>query len=457
MIKVILVSQPSIDAEELIAFGAHSCYQGEAPKLGAKMDIKNRLFDVGHHTTFQHGNCTFFIEGIAVGDVTLGLHLANVFYNSSQRSGRFCSAMFKNPDFDAMAEYINSYYRVDPFDFDELMDYLRFSYGLYNCHLTDAEALAKQFLKDERPCASDDYIEQNASKIAQEQMRVFIPVIFPTALTYTVDLSALAALYHIAWSPPLKDLTQKMADLVLKDSPQLQFVFYRSDKASDELPVVREMLSPVCGISAKPHAAVIAFGNPNCFRIPVRSDMWPIDLLPFDPGFMDNNTEELKTDIEISLATMGQDQRHRTVRRGQPAFTGNFYLPPIPKALFLGDKAIALMERWRISIFENPDIPLNLACSLAPYGAMVRYRKSASYNALAHEFSKRLCWSAQEEIYHASMQVAQQIIQKFGSDCPLLEVMKPPCAMSGTCAEGKRYCGRDIREASKNHLEERRV
>ena len=456
MIKVCLI-KPGADCEDVIAFGAHTCYQGETPKLGEKINIKTRLFDVGHHTTLQHSHFNFYIEGIAVGDVTLGLHLANVFYNSSQRSGRFCSAMFKNPDFDAMVNYLNSYYPSDPFDFDDLMDYLRFGYGLYNCHLADAEVLVKKFLKGERPYASDEYIEQNASKIAQEQMRVFIPVIFPTAVTYTINLSALAALYYVAWSSPLKDLTQQMANLVLKDNPQLQDIFHRPEKVNDELPVVRKMLSPVCGISTKPHAAVVAFGKPNKFVIPSRQDLLPIDLLPFDPTFMDNNTEELKTDIEISLATMGQDQRHRTVRRGQPAFTGNFYLPPILKALALGEKSLALMERWRRSIFENPDIPLNLACSLAPYGAMVMYRKSASYNALAHEFSKRLCWSAQEEIYHASMWVAQQIIRKFGSDCPLLEVMKPPCVMNGVCGEGKRFCGRDIREASKNHLEERRV
>lgn len=456
MIKVSLI-KPGADCEDVIAFGAHTCYQGETPRLGEQINIKTRLFDVGHHTTLQHSHFNFYIEGIAVGDVTLGLHLANVFYNSSQRSGRFCSAMFKNPDFDAMANYLNSYYPSDPFDFDDLMDYLRFGYGLYNCHLTDAEVLVKKFLKGERPCASDDYIEQNASKIAQEQMRVFIPVIFPTAVTYTINLSALAALYYIAWSSPLKDLTQQMVNLVLKDNPQLQCIFYRSEKANDELPVVRKMLSSVCGISTKPHAAVVAFGKPDKFVIPSRQDMLPIDLLPFNPTFMDNNTEELKTDIEISLATMGQDQRHRTVRRGQPAFTGNFYLPPILKAMSLGGESLALMNRWRRSIFENPNIPLSLACSLAPYGAMVMYRKSASYNALAHEFSKRLCWSAQEEIYHASMRVVQQIILKFGSDCPLLEVMKPPCVMNGVCGEGKRFCGRDIREASKNHLEERRV
>ncbi|HOX21777.1 MAG TPA: FAD-dependent thymidylate synthase [Candidatus Paceibacterota bacterium] len=457
MIKVSLISKPSIAAEELVTFGAHSCYQGEAPKLGAKMDIKNRLFNVGHQTTFQHGHYTFFIEGIAVGDVTLGLHLASVFYNSGQRSGRFCAAMFKNPNFDEMAQYLNAYYSLNPCLFEQVMDYLHFGYDTYNRHLAEAEAKAKNFLELERPYASKEYIQENAPKMAQEQMRVFIPVIFPTALTYTVNLSALAALYHVAWSPPLKDLTQKMADSVLKDNPQLQFIFYRSDKANKDLPIVREVLVPVCGIAIKPRADIISSGNPNWFRIPDRFDLGPIDLLPFDPGFMDNNVEELKTEIEISLATMGQDQRHRTVRRSQPIFTGDFYLAPIPKALSLAEQALVLMRRWRKDIFENSDIPLSLACSLAPYGAMVRYRKSASYNALAHEFSKRLCWSAQEEIYHASMQVAQRIARKFGPDCPFLAVMKPPCAMSGSCAEGKRYCGRDIREAGKNPLEERRV
>ena len=457
MIKVSLISEPNVNAEDLIAFGARSCYQPTEPKIGEKMDIKSRLFDVGHHTTFQHGHYTFFIEGIAIGDLTLGLHLTNVFYNSSQRSGRFCSQMFVSPDFDEIAGYLN-YYDLNIREFIGAMDYLASGFRIYNRHLAKAESLARKFIREERPNASDGYIVQNALKIAQEQLRVFIPVILPTALTYTINLSALAALYHTAWSSPLMDLTQQMADLILKKNPNLNFIFSRSERERQGLPMIRRFLSDSgCGISLKPHSQVVSFGDFQYFQVPNRQDLWPIDLLPFEPAFMDNNTQELKTDVEISLATMGQDQRHRTVRRGQPIFTGNFYLPPLPRCLDLEADALALMNKWKENIFGNPNIPLTLACSLAPYGAMVKYRKSASYNALAHEFFKRLCWCTQEEIYHASVQVVEQIKSHLGPDSPLLAAMKPPCAMSGVCGEGKRYCGRDIAESVRNPFTERKV
>jgi hypothetical protein len=456
MIKVSLINEPNVNAEDLIAFGARSCYQGEAPKLGEKMGIKSRLFDVGHHTTFQHGHYTFFIEGIAVGDITLGLHLANVFYNSSQRSGRFCSVMFANPNFEGVAEYIDSYYQLTKLDFMHIMDYLRTAYKIYSRNIGQAEELAKKFIQSERPCASEDYIQQNAPKIAQEQLRVFIPVILPTALTYTVNLSALAALYHVAWSPPLMDLTRQMTDLVLKQNPNLSFVFSRVNQDRENLPMSRKTFLPDGDICLKPTVRVISFGNPTNFKVPSAEDMWPIDSLPFNPAFMDNNTEEMKTLVEISLATMDQDQRHRTVRRGQPIFTGDFYLPPILAALKLKTEAWNLMKQW-LKIFRHHSVPLALACSLAPYGAMVRYRKSASYNALAHEFFKRLCWCTQEEIYHASVQVVEEIIHRFGPTCSFLKAMKPPCAMTGVCGEGKRYCGRDISESVTNPFIERKV
>ena len=60
MIKVRLI-KPNADCEDIIAFGAHTCYQGEEPKLGETINIKARLFDVGHHTTLQHSHFNFYI------------------------------------------------------------------------------------------------------------------------------------------------------------------------------------------------------------------------------------------------------------------------------------------------------------------------------------------------------------------------------------------------------------
>jgi hypothetical protein len=55
---------------------------------------------------------------------------------------------------------------------------------------------------------------------------------------------------------------------------------------------------------------------------------------------------EVVSDGEISVATMGQDQRHRTIRRDCPVFTGKFYVPLIVEELGIGGMGIELMEKW---------------------------------------------------------------------------------------------------------------
>ena len=151
---------------------------------------------------------------------------------------------------------------------------------------------------------------------------------------------------------------------------------------------------------------------------------------------MDNNFGEIKTDIEISLATMGQDQRHRTISRSEPYFTGRFYLPPLLKEMGLENKAMNFCVDG-LMWFEK--IPPTLTKVIAPYGAMVRYCKRGSLNAIMHEQMKRLCWCAQEEIYHLSRKLRNQV-----SSDNLLSVFAPVCYKTGICGEGVRYCGSDI-------------
>jgi thymidylate synthase ThyX len=452
MIKVSLVNWSVKDPVEAISHAARVCYQSTVPEWGKTIDIKGRLWETGHHTTFQHWYLTFLIEGIAVGNVTFGLHLTSPFYNTSQRSGRFCAKMFSEPDFGVIERYISKYW-PDFKALKEIMEYIKSSTKVYISNIEKATLKAKEFIKEERPQASDKYIEQNAPKIAQEQLRMFIPLIFPTALEFTVNLSALAALYKVAWSPPMKEVTQKMADLVLKRWPILGFMFEKREESYFTQIFPGGIGRPIemKGISTKPKLKIVSSGNSAYLVNPESQHLHPLDLLHFHPYLMDNNVEEIKTDIEISAATMGQDQRHRTVRRSRPYFTGSFYLPPIPQALGLGKEALKIFEKW-FSFSGNISIPHTLVNILAPYGAMVGYRKSASYNAAIHELSKRLCWCAQEEIYHLACALREQL-----KNHPITKVMSPNCLLSGKCGEGVRYCGRDLKKIKQNPFPERKV
>jgi len=157
---------------------------------------------------------------------------------------------------------------------------------------------------------------------------------------------------------------------------------------------------------------------------------------------VNNNVGTIKTKITLSLATMGQEQRHRTLKRGMPVFTGDFYLPSIPEECGLKDEAEKTMKKW---LELSKKIPKTLSTVLAPYGAMVEYTKEGSFNAIAHEQGKRLCFLAQEEIYNLGRLLREEIEKEKGKENTLLNMFEPPCYRDGKCAEGNRYCGRDLK------------
>jgi hypothetical protein len=315
--------------------------------------------------------------------------------------------------------------------------------------------MAKKLLKEARPLVPDETLENIYLKIAQEQLRMFIPVIFPTALDFTVNLSTLAAMYRAAWSPAMRSVTQKMADLICAKYPDIGFMFDPAVRRWYDWGADFGRLS-VPGLKHEPSLELLELEGEASFRIPSPETMHPLDLLHFSPEMMGNAPGSILTGIEISLATMGQDQRHRTISRSKPVFTGKFYLPPILRQVDgLEGSAMELLEIW-MSLQEN--LPVSLFPLLAPYGAMVGYFKRGNLNAVLHEQAKRLCWCAQEEIYSLAVKLRRALLEKYG-DVPFVASLEPPCFRAGVCGEGKRYCGRDIlaRERGDEYFPERKV
>ena len=146
MIEVKLLTHTAADPMELASHAARVCYQSEMPEWGKVIDVKGRLFDVGHHTTLQHWFATFSVSGIAVGDVTFGLHLCHPFYDSDQRSGRFCAEMFLEPDFGKMEEYGAFFWpQVEDGVRREIMDYVRKGFSVYQQNIFRAGEIAQRF------------------------------------------------------------------------------------------------------------------------------------------------------------------------------------------------------------------------------------------------------------------------------------------------------------------------
>ncbi len=455
MIIVKKITATEMSLLDLSSYAALTCYNPEIPEIGKRIHVKDRLFETGHHTTLQHNSYTFAIDGLAVADVTFGLHLAASFYNSDQRSGRFCIDMFKNPDYGQFESYIRTFWPdVSNTVVSEIIEYIQYGIGVFNCYQPTAVAIAKRLLQEERPHFPEKNLESTAEKIANEQLRNFISIIFPTGLIFTVNFSTLVAFWQSAWTPVMKHVMDKMVAIVVDGEPELKEFFREEDRIGKEWSV-KIAMNEVYITAPRAFMPQVNVDFEKLF-IPPKAWQHPVDKLHFRPECMDNSIQRITFTEYVSVATMGQDQRHRTIQRGIPEFTREFYLAPLLQKLQLTSAAEELMQRW-IKIIDV--CPSTLAMNLAPYGAEIRYKKSAEINALLHESSKRLCWCAQEEIYNLALDVRKGLVAKLGDDNKLVQMLNPPCFADGKCLEGLRYCGRDIklREHPDNYFVPRQV
>ncbi|MEK9201555.1 MAG: FAD-dependent thymidylate synthase, partial [Patescibacteria group bacterium] len=146
VLEVKLLAHTNIDPLDLASHAAKTCYQDKLPELGKRLDVESRLFNVGHHTTIQHHSVTFSIEGIAVGDITFGVHLANIFYISCQRSGRYCAKMFLEPDYGEIECYIRKFWpNISNNALALAMDYIKTGINVYHENIAMATEIAGNF------------------------------------------------------------------------------------------------------------------------------------------------------------------------------------------------------------------------------------------------------------------------------------------------------------------------
>ncbi len=310
MIKVEMRTCTEADPIELASYAALICYLLEGPEWGKTINVKDRLFEASHHTTIEHFYMTFRIDGIAVGDIIFGFHLASPFYNSDQRSGRFCAKMFLEPDYVKLEDYIVSFWsEVGASIRQEIMDYIKDGVDLYCESIGAATEVAEKFIREERPFVTEKYIKQNAPKITQEQMRMCIPVIFPTAFVFTLDFAALVAMYRSAWSPSMRSTLQKMVDLLLVKYPNVAFAFGKETMRQDDwgMSFFGET-SANTFMAFKPEVLRSEINGKENFVIPKPEICHPVDQLFFRPETMDNSVSGIFTSIFVTLASMVQAQ-----------------------------------------------------------------------------------------------------------------------------------------------------
>ena len=381
-IKVTKIAETDVSPTILASHAATMCYNADTPELGRTIDVKKRLFDTGHHSTLEHNYWTFMIANIPVSSVVFGLHLTAPFYDTDQRSGRF-SKMYDNPNMADIKNTLETYYPDAPQKhINDAYNFIECGLNVYADNIKHVTDLARDAICYERPKASDKYVESNAPKLAQEQLRGFVSMIAPTALDWTVDLATICAFYRTAWTPFMRDAMDKIVAEIKTEHPDIAYMFPESARSTRDwspefekhydigpgtglvVPKTRYM-----GTKTRPEFKLLDYKYNNEKFMPNQSRD-TVDTLQFSPEYMDNSLMYVRSRIHIDAgATMGQDQRHRSIKRSKPVFTGCFYLPPLLDKAGLKPTADNWMRDF-YNMVRNPDFSRSLLTSISPYGAI---------------------------------------------------------------------------------------
>ncbi len=156
---------------------------------------------------------------------------------------------------------------------------------------------------------------------------------------------------------------------------------------------------------------------------------------------------------KISHTADSQDQWHRMTPASRPILLAAFPDEPdfIRPALIEEHESLrtlydrAMERTWEaIARVRAAGASAEAASYLLPNAVAIRFTESSDLLALRHKHSMRLCYNAQEEIWRASRDEAEQIA---AVEPRIGNLLLPPCTLrhrGGTrpvCPEGDRYCG----------------
>ncbi len=155
----------------------------------------------------------------------------------------------------------------------------------------------------------------------------------------------------------------------------------------------------------------------------------------------------------LSHTADSQDQRHRTTPASRPTLHAYLADEPdyvTPMLLAEPGEAKSLYEEtmsrsWEaIALLRALGVPDEFRAYLLPNAVALRFTESADLAGLRHKLAMRLCFNAQEEIWRASLDEAEQVREV---EPRIGRWLLPPCGLRAragakpVCPEGERFCG----------------
>jgi len=471
---------------------AKTCYSGKGVVRDEDLIegyelLAQSIYQAGHHTTLQHAHFQFTLTNVSRQFIWSFLH-SHPFYNSEQVSQRYVAVKpesFSIPPLsgEALDLYIAG---VD----EQMEAYKKLNERLLP--LVDAE-YARLFPRQRRN------FNRDVKKKSQEIARYVVPIGAFAYLYHTISGVTLLRYYRLCqqYDTPLEQrlVVEKMVQALLDFDPEYkkileqplpiestpEYQFYQNYTEAMTAEATGQFLDEF-DVSLEGRVSKLVDYKMNQEKVLAQSVREVLGVprallddaaairLALDPGENRLLGESLNLTTlskvsrtlfhpsytfrkKLSHTADSQDQRHRMTPASRPilfAHTGDRPDYMTPDLIKVDSKIEAyygeIMSRcWdRFARMKRLGVPLEYALYLLPNALSVRFTESSDLLNLHHKHAMRLCYNAQEEIWRASLDEAQQIKEVNPS---IGSYLLPPCTlrnMAGTrpvCPEGERYCG----------------
>jgi len=418
---------------DLSVGSARTCYSVNLKTPGDITDWEGKgkllldLFKSGHHTTLQHVNFTFLMEGISRLSIWRFFH-SHRFYNSDQVSQRYTEVKegsFKKFD----SERIESYHKSLMSKYQEITNIL---IPIYE--------------------ASENKVERKlAKKKAMENARYILPQSVLANMYHTINLSTL--LRYVIGKPLVEDCNEEVSEIVsemvsevVSKYPDLKDIFNYVEEISlnadfsDSENILKDIELDSCV------SKLIESTSFNSIKNSFIGETSGVAAL-FNTSL---GLESFTFNLKLSLSADAQNQRHRTAYSIRPSLSkmieSNKHDYYIPEIFYQSEEALELYSE---AIYESKAIVKEFK-DLSPYlllnGFQIPIVEVNNALDFIHKSEKRLCLNSQEEITKMTWSMVLNLIEnektkKYGL------TLAPPCYhrfisdKTPICPEGSRFCG----------------
>jgi len=490
------------DPYDLSVATARTCYSAkgvirvpDVRKDDAARALRDKIADTtreaGHLTTRQHAHFVFSIEKVSRQALWSFLH-SHPFYNSEQVSQRYVKVKPGNWTVPALPEGLRSVYE------NALAEQTQDYEALIQLLLPKVEGEYYSIFPVRRKWA--EKYKGVVAKKAYEIARYVLPVATYAYLYHTISALTLlryARLVNLFDTPTeQRILVEKMVEEVAKIDPEFQREL--SDpyplEATPEFKIFERSRTPEAGgrkkkeflrefddsleghvsklVDYKINAeATVASAVREVFGL-ARSEMRDEEALNrlMDPKENPYLAETLNVNTlsklsrcmmhahytfrkKISHTADSQDQRHRMTPASRPILAAHFTGEPdyvVPKLISLHPE---LTEHYRASMEKtfraigrliDGGASEEAALYLLPNAFPIRFEESGDLLNLHHKWHTRACYTAQEEIFFATLdeigqtaQVHPNLASKILAPC----YIRKQAGVKPICPEGERFCG----------------